>query len=341
MIEADFDSENHIQKILEDKGRKALNKAKKVMLAGVKEKDLQAPLRYLAKNWNDTLRPTLMALSCEAVGGEAGATTSAATAMTLLCSSMNIYDNIMDRSKFKRFIPTLPGKFGDGLALIVAGLVTAKAFSVLYEAEKEIPRNKYVSVNKLFQDFILKMSEAEVANLNLRGQGNVNATEKFHVLQMQGADMEACTKIGATIGGGSESEVEQLGRYGLLLGTVTGLREDLSVGLNLTAELVERINGSDLPYVLIWTMNHSKRACTLLSSLAGKGKIEPTDVKEVVAIMFEANAVSHIRKVSENLIVEMKNLLIKIRECEAKQSLILLAEVQQSLLFKDFVVRQL
>jgi len=154
MIGADFDSENHIQKILEDKGRKALNKAKKTMLEGVKEKDLQAPLRYLAKNWNDMLRPTLMALSCEAVGGEAEATTSAATAMTLLCSSMNIYDHIMDRTKFKSFTPTLPGKFGNGLALIVAGLVTAKAFSVLYEhAEKEVPSAKHAKVNKLFQDF--------------------------------------------------------------------------------------------------------------------------------------------------------------------------------------------
>jgi len=335
MIGADFDSEDHIQKILADKGGKVLKKTKKVMLEGVKEKGLRVPLRYLAKNWNDTLRPTLMALSCEAVGGEAEATTSAATAMTLLCSSMNIYDNIMDRSKFKRFIPTLPGKFGNGLALIVAGLVTAKAFAVLYEhAEKEIPPAKRTTVNKLFQDFLLKMSEAEAMNLSIKRQGSGSVREKFRVLQMQAADNEACMKIGAAIGCGSEHEIEQLGKYGLLLGTTIEIQEDLWEALNYTAELANKIRDGALPYVLTWAMNHSERAQNLLSTITKKEKIEPADIKKVVEVMSETGAVNHIKKLSRRLINKVTDTLAGIRECEAKQSLELLARGQQSLLFK-------
>jgi len=182
------------------------------------------------------------------------------------------------------------------------------------------------------------MSEAEVANLNLKGQGNVNATEKFHVLQMQEADMEACAKVGATIGGGSESEIEQLGRYGLLLGTVTGLREDMLTALNVTGELADKIKSGNLPYVLTWSINHSKRAQALLSSLTAKEKIRPVDVKNVVKIIFESNAISHVKKLSNELTKKMESTLVEIRECEAKRSLELMAAIQRSLLFRYLAV---
>jgi len=325
--------EERVQQILEAKGRKALKKAKKIMLEDIEDRNLQAPLQYLSENWNDTLRPALMALSCEAVGGDAEATVSAATAMTLLCSSMNIYDHVMDRTKFKRFIPTLPGKFGAGLALIVAGLVTAKAFNVLYEhARKEIPPAKRATVSKLFQEFLMKMSEAEAMNLNLTRQGSGSIREKFQLLQMQATDMEACMKIGASIGCGSEREIEQLGRYGLLLGATIEIREDLWEALNYTLELADKIRDGSLPYVLMWAVNRSEKARNLLSTIAEKEKIEATDIKKVVEVMSETGAVDHVNKLSRKLINKATNTLAGLREREAKHSFKLLVEAQGFLL---------
>jgi len=326
--------EEPVQEILEVKGRKALEKAKKIMLEDIKEKELQAPLQYLSENWNDTLRPALMALSCEAVGGRSEATTSAAVAMTLTCSWMNIYDHIMDRTPSRLFKPTLPGKFGNGLALITGGIVAAKAYSALYElAEKEIPPQKRLAVNRLFQGFVSKMAEAEATNLNLRKRGSASVSKKFQVLQMQAADIEACTKIGATIGCGSDLEIEQLGKYGLLLGTIIELREDLWEALNYTLELADKIKKGALPYVLMWAINHSEKARNLLLTLTKKEKIEPTDIKEVVEVMFETETVNHVKKLSRKLINRATNTLLGIRECEAEQSLKLLARAQQPLLF--------
>lgn len=330
----EIDLEQRVAKILEVKGLTVLNEARKVMVEDVKNESLRAALQYLAERWNDTLRPSLMALSCEAVGGKPEATKSAATAMTLLCSSMNIYDHIMDRTKFKRFTPTLPGKFGDGLALIVAGLVTAKAFTVLYEhVEKEIPTAKRATVDRLFQGFLIKMSEAEAANLNLRRRG-VDVREKFRVLQMQAVDIEACTKIGATIGCGSPLEIKRLGKYGLLLGTLIALREDMWEAFNYTLELADKIKKNALPYVLTWAVNHSEKARNLLSIIAEKEKIGPDDIKKVVEAMFETGAVDHIRKLSRELVGKATNALAELRDCEAKRSLKLVVEAKESMLSK-------
>jgi len=326
--------EERVQEILEAKGRKVLEEAKKVMHKDIKSKDLQAPLQYLAEHWNDTLRPALFALSCEAVGGKPETTTSSAIAMTLTCSWMNIYDHIMDRTPSKLFRPTLPGKFGNGLALITGGVVAAKAYSALYElAEKEIPPEKRAKVNKIFHEFILKMAEAEAMNLRLRRRGNISIAEKYQVLQMQAADIEACVKIGATIGCGSNLEIKQLGKYGLLLGTLIELREDLWEALNYTLELADKIKNGALPYVLIWAINHSARAQNLLLTLTKKEKIKPTDIKKVVEVMFETGAVNHVKKLSKKLINRATHTLVGIRECEAKESFRLLARGQRSLLF--------
>lgn len=263
-----------------------------------------------------------MALSCETVGGEAKAIKSAATAMTLLCSSMNIYNHIMDKTEMKQFVPTMPRKFGSGLALIVAGLVTAKAFHVLSNA------SRLETVNRLFLEFLSKMSEAEALNLRLRRKTGVSDLEKLQVIKMQAVDFEACMKIGATIGRGSESEVENLGKYGLCLGTAIGLKEDLLYTLNLTGELVKKMQTSP-SYVLVWAVNHSELARQFFSKLATQKEVLPADVEKVVKIMFESGAIDNIQVLIDEQIKRAIALLEKIEEGEAKRAIELLVEIQR------------
>lgn len=311
--------------ILEAKGRKVLEKAKKIMLQEIRLKELEAPFRYLSEKWNDTLRPALMALSCEAVGGEKKATISAATTMTLLCSSMNIYDDIIDESSFKRYRPTLAGKFGSGPAVIVGSLITAKAFDILYEVREEIPKEKYDILRKILQDFLLKMSKAETANLQLKERIDVAIKDKYQVLEMQAADIEACMRIGATIGCGTRHELDRLSTYGSYLGTLLRLREDMSVALNLTVELADKVTGGTFPYTLIWAMNKSAKAKNLISSLFTKKEIKPMYIKKIVEILFETGAINHVKAISRKLTSEATNVLQDMVKSEAVSSLKLLA----------------
>jgi len=330
--------EERLQAVLEDKGGTAVEDAKRIMVEGVESGDLRAALQYLAEHWQDPLRPALIALSCETVGGRPETTTPAATAMTLLCSCMNVYDNIMDRSRLRRFIPTLPEKFGSGLALIAAGLVTGKAFSVLQETSEKMAPAKCATVNRLFQEFLLKMSEAEAMNLRLRQEGEASAREKLQVLQMEAADIEACMKIGAAIGCGSQREIEQLGAYGSTLGTILRLREDLWCALNLTVELAQKIRDHNPPYVLTWAASHSQKARSLLSTLTRKERIEPNDIKEVVEVVFEEGAVEHIKELVEELASKSIQALPPLRKGECRSSLELVAGAQQYLLLKPLVL---
>ena len=51
--------------------------------------------------------------------------------MSLINLSFFLWDDIIDRSYSKTFKPTLSGKHGSNTALIIGGMVSAKAFQIL------------------------------------------------------------------------------------------------------------------------------------------------------------------------------------------------------------------
>ncbi|MDH5794927.1 MAG: polyprenyl synthetase family protein, partial [Candidatus Bathyarchaeota archaeon] len=170
----------------------------------------------MSRIWRDPLVPTLVVLSCEAVGGEPiEEAYQASTAISLLNLSFRLWDDVIDRSKYMGFIPTVPGKFGDEISLIVGGVVSAKAFSIL--AEMEIDRGKRRVLNRLVWNYCRTMGKAETLNLELRKRRDVRPEEKLKVFEMEAMNLATSMKIGSILGEGSKNEIEHLGKYGWCL----------------------------------------------------------------------------------------------------------------------------
>lgn len=332
--------EERFYEILERKGGTITDETRKILTEEIGLKELQAPLQFLSENWRDVLRPALMALSCEAVGGQPEKTSPAAKAMTLMNLSLMIWDDIIDNTKFRYFKPTLYGKFGQGPALIIGGLITAKAFSILGEMEeKEIPSTACRRIRKLFLEFWLKIADAESTNLKLRRRReDVRAQDKFHVFEMRSFSIEACMKIGAILGGGSDTEVKHLARYGSYLGTIFELSHDLVEALNLTLQLADRIKGRSLPYISIYAKNSSDKVQNFLSLLSEKNKIGPIDIKKVVESYFETESTDHIVQIVRDLTKKAVEKLLKLRDGEARRLLEDLVQAQLPLFLKNLGV---
>jgi len=281
-------------RILEENGGIVADRARTILLEDASLKDLRLPLEFVSKNWRDPLTPSLMALSCQAVGGRSDVTYEAALAMSLMNLSFYIWDDIIDKALFKRFRPTLFGKFGEGTALIIGGLATAKAFSILNQMDvDEINRQ---TVTKLFWNLWAKMAKTETINLRLRRQGDFSPEKKLWVIKMEAVDLETCLRIGAVLGNGSEDEVKHLGRYGSYLSIALELWRDFHVSINLTLELAEKIRSGALPYSLRWARKRSEKIRKKLEGLANKNAIEPSDIKEIVEDTLETKALNHIMK---------------------------------------------
>src|ERR1700690_1332474 len=109
-------------KIIDTRGQSALNEASQQILQyGCNGGIISEALKYYTKVIFPRVLPifpTLIYLSCQAVGGDPEKTKSLAPAMLLITASGDIHDDIIDRSPSKFRKKTILGKYGKDIALL-------------------------------------------------------------------------------------------------------------------------------------------------------------------------------------------------------------------------------
>jgi geranylgeranyl diphosphate synthase type I len=331
--------EERCRKILEDNGGVIADKARTILLEDSALKDLRAPLEFVSKNWRNPLTPAMIRLSCEAVRGRPEETYEAALAMSLMSLSFYIWDDIIDKAPTKLFRPTLFGKFGEGTALIIGGLASARAFSIVNEMDMD--KEKHQTVTKLFWNLWVKMAEAETVNLRLRNQANFSSRKKLWKIRKEvAADLETCLRIGALIGNGSEGEVRHLERYGLCLGMILEIWKDFCVSINLTLELAEKIRNGILPYSLLWAMERSEKIRKKLDRLTNENAVEPSNIKEIVENTLEIGTLDNTARIIRRFTQKAKETLSEMTKNTAIQTLQIFIEAQSRLFTESLLKTQ-
>ncbi|PVX23236.1 MAG: hypothetical protein CW691_11175 [Candidatus Bathyarchaeum sp.] len=324
------------QRILDENGGHIADQSSRILLEDPLLKDLQSPLEFISKNWRDPLTPALMKLSCEAVGGQPEATHEVALSLSLMNLSFFVWDDIVDNTVYKSFKPTLFGKFGEGPALIIGGLASAKAFSILNELDIDIKKRQ--AVTKLIWSLWAKMGTAEKVNLSSRRQ--TASSNKLWVIKTEATDLETCLKLGATLGDGSDEEVNQLGKYGLNFGVILELWKDYMVSINLTFELAEKIRDNRLPYSLLWAREQSENLQKKLEKLATTESIQPSDIKEVVEHVLATEPLKNIMKHIRTSTKKAKGCLSGLEVNDSTKTLNFFVEAQAQLFIESLSVLQ-
>lgn len=314
-----YSLEERCRKILEENGGFIADKARMILLKDPALRTLRSPLEFISKNWRDPLTPAMISLSCEAVGGQSEDTYEAALALSLMHLSFYIWDDIVDKAAIKSFKPTLFGKFGEGTALIIGGLASARAFSILDQADLEAEKHK--TVTELIWNLWIKMAKAETAHLELLRTSSCSSKAKFRKIKTEAADLETCLRIGATIGSGSKTEVQQLGRYGLYLGVILGISKDFHVSMNLTVELADKIKSCTLPYSVLWAREHSERIRKKLNDMANTNTVEPSSIREIVEDILKTKALDNTEKAIREFADGGIDELLKLKKNSSTQTL--------------------
>ena len=321
--------EEHCYRILEEKGGKIADRVRAILLEEISVNGLEHSLQYLSEKWRDTFAPSMVILSCEAVGGKPNeATYQASLALSLMNLSFSLWDDLLDKTKYRFFIPTVLGKYGEGANLIIGGLSSARAFSILNQMD--LDRKKHRAVTELVWNYWKRTARAENVNLRLRKQSHVKAEEKFTVIKTHAITSETLLRVGAVLGDGSEDEIKHLGLYGRYLGIILELRKDVSVSLNLTLELAEKISTGALPYTLLWAENHSEG---LKEYLAGHpSNLIPFDIGKLVEFVLEAGAMEEVINLLREFTKKAESELIGINTNNSITKLKLFLQSQERIL---------
>jgi len=222
-----------VQKILEERGRKALEMARnEILQEEIECKEIREALKYfMTQYWHDVARPALLSLTCEAVGGDPEITT--------------------------------PIAIGKDIALLVGDALLFKGFSLLHEAvEKGIATEKGEVIVEIIKNTFFELGDAEALELKFRGRIDITPEEYLRVVRKKAADVEAHTRISAILGWGSKEEIEALSEYGRLLGMLILLRDDLIDMIDLE-EAVHRIEKEHLSLPILYALQNREIKSTL------------------------------------------------------------------------------
>ena len=288
-------------KLLEERGKKALELARKTVLEEkIESKEVQEALKYfITEYWHDVTRPALLSLVCEAVGGDPDITTPIAISMTLISGAIDIHDDIIDQSETKGSRPTVLGKFGQDIALLVGDALLFKGFTALYEAvEKGVPAKQIAVISDIIKRTFFELGDAEALELQFRGRTDVTPEDYLCVVRKKSADVEAYTRISAILGDGSEEEIEALGEYGRLLGMLGILRADMIDMLDLE-ETIHRIKKEHLSLVIVYALQKPEMQSILRSLL--KKTITKKDAEKLSTFVDKAGGFIHMEECMNKL----------------------------------------
>jgi len=291
-----------VKELLKERGSKALEEARKTILQEEVEcKEVREALTYFMQEyWQDLARPTLLSIACEAVGGDPEVTTPIAVPMIIMSGAIDIHDDIIDQSEVKESRPTVLGKFGKDVALLVGDALLFEGVALLYETvqRKVSPRKARVVIN-VIKNMFKELGDAESLELSFRGRTDVTPEEYLHVVTKKAADVEAYTCISAVIGGGSRKEIDALSKYGRILGMIAILRDDLSDMLDFQ-EISNRIKKECLPLPLLFALQNLE-VKSKIEALLQKEKLVRKDAKTIFEITRKSGGLERFLKVMKEL----------------------------------------
>ncbi len=291
-----------IQRIFMKRGASTLEQARKrVLEEKLQSRDAQKALAYFMNEyWKDTARPSLMALSCEAVSGESHITTYVAVPMILISGAIDIHDDIIDQSRRKDGRPTVYGKFGKEIALLVGDALLFKGLTMLCETHtKNIPTEKITRIIDIIKSMFFELGDAEALELEYRGRLDVSPRDYLRIVKMKAADVEAHTHISAILGNATKKEISALREYGRLLGMMIILRDDL-IDLMLPEECRSRIRKEVLPLPLLYGLQDPRYKQKLRSMLQSKA-INRKQAERILETVYDSRAIEQYCKLMEDI----------------------------------------
>lgn len=207
------------QPLLEDKRRLLNDKIDEVLSSGFPEEDATELLKYTFRTGGKRLRPILLVLCCEVLGGVAEKALKAAVSLELIHAASLIFDDIIDRDRLRRNLPTSPALFSDGKALSSALFLASKGVEMLSEYKDS-------KIMGFIGRALVDLSRGEV--LDVISNSALSSDRYLTIADLKtGSLFSASAGIGGIIGEGKSVEVDALSNYGRSVGVAFQIRDDI------------------------------------------------------------------------------------------------------------------
>jgi geranylgeranyl pyrophosphate synthase len=280
---------------------------------------LQKALKHYFSYWNDFTHPGLFSVAYEAVGGEPDEALQPQAAIAMVAAGFDIHDDIIDKSAEKYDHPTVFGKFGPDLTLLLGNAFAIKGLTLLGQSILNLPRGKATEILGIIKTCLFEVGNAHAIELGMKSDAETSTERYLQVIHMKAASIEADMQIGAILGKGTAKEIKALKECGRTLGLLTQLREEF-IDIFEVEELRHRLHNEYPPIPLLYLLQDAKSKETIVKTLTKK-KMGTGDLDKLVDMVFKAESVRELRKRMKKLVDGSIQSTSKLRKSESKHML--------------------
>jgi len=286
--------------------------------------------RHLPLAGGKRLRPCMSMIACEAVSGDVLNVMPLAIGVEVIHNFTLVHDDIMDKSKMRRNLPSVHMKYGEPTAIMAGDLLFAKAFESMHNITGDLPVFKNVEYGLI--DCVQEICEGQQLDIEFEKRKIVSEEEYIEmVLKKTAVLFMYSAEAGAILGGGSREQINALNEYGKSLGLAFQIQDDYldmsSDEKTLGKDIGNDIRNGKKTLIAVHSLNNAEgEDKKLLEKIFGNLEATEDEVKQVYNLFNKTKSVEYARLTAVEYCEKAKKALDILPDTEAKKILSALAD---------------
>jgi len=223
--------------------------------------ELYEPIQYFLKNSGKRLRPLLTLFGCYLFTDDIAKALKPGIGIEIFHNFTLVHDDIMDKAPIRRGSKTVHEKWDQNIAILSGDTMLFKAYDYLIQVDQDL----IFKVISSFNDCAVEVCEGQQHDMNFETRSSVSEEEYISMIRAKTASLLGFSlKLGALIGGATDTDAENLRNFGLSLGIGFQLKDDLLDVYGEAHKFGKRVGGDIIAnkktYLLIQALNLSNNS---------------------------------------------------------------------------------
>ena len=220
---------------------------------------LYQPIAYTMALGGKRLRPVLVLMACEAMGGDAAKALNAAVGLELFHNFPLLHDDVMDKAAVRRGQPTVHRRWNENVAILSGDAMLTMASQYVARVDEAVLQ----PVLEVFNTTAMEIYEGQQWDMDYEQRAEVTEADYIEMIRLKTSVLLGCAcKMGAIIAGADEANAKALYEVGLNLGLAFQLQDDVLDVWGDEATFGKEIGGDIMnnkkTYLLINALNRAQ-----------------------------------------------------------------------------------
>lgn len=187
-------------------------------------RNLYDPIAYTMGLGGKRIRPVLVLMACDAIGGNIDKALTPAIGLEMFHNFTLLHDDVMDKADIRRGMPTVHMKWNDNAAILSGDAMLTMATSLIAQA----PSDVMPKIMSLYNKTAMEIYEGQQYDVDFESRNDVSVGEYINMIRLKTSVLLGCAcMMGALMGGASDTTAKLFYKMGENLGLAFQLQDDM------------------------------------------------------------------------------------------------------------------